>query len=330
VAGTTDLQAYNDYLRGHFLLERRGGEALRQAITAFRSALGKDSLYARAWAELAQTYAVLPLHSDASRDSVWPLAEQAAQRAIALDSSLAAAHAALGNVYNGNLRWREGRVALQRAVRLDSTYAAAHQWLGENLLLNGDHAGAVASLAQAERRDPSSPITSAVLAVALGLTGATDSAISKARGAVQRDPSLVAARVMLGTVYLYAGQASDAVRELEAARSSAPGLPLVLGSLGYAYAVSGNRERAASLADTLQQGLGRPGVASALAKLRLGLGEHVAALGLLERALVERDPFLSAEPLSSPIFDPIRGDPRFARVIAAAGLDVASLTRARR
>jgi eukaryotic-like serine/threonine-protein kinase len=325
--GTRDLEAYNEYLRGHFLLERRGEQALKQAVAAFNIALKHDSLFARAWAELAQAYAVLPLHSAASPDSLWPLAERAAERALALDSTLAAAHAALGNIYNGRLRWREGRLALERAIRLDSSYASAYQWLGENLLLNGDNAGARSMFEQAARRDPSTTIVPALLALTLGVSGNRDSAVAIARDAVTRDPSVLATRVMLGSVYLYAQRPREAVRELEVAKAEAPSLPLVLGSLGYAYAVAGDKSRASAIADTLQRMAARAGAASALAKVQLGLGDRGAALNSLERAIAARDPFFSSEPLSSPLFDSIRGDPRFARIVGAAGLDLERLTK---
>jgi serine/threonine-protein kinase len=325
--GTRNLDAYNEYLRGHFLLERRGEVALRQAVDAFTGALRRDSLFARAWAELAQTYAVLPLHSDVSPDSVWPLAERAARRALALDNTLAAAHAALGNIYNGQLRWRDGRAELERAIQLDSSYAAAYQWLGENLLLNGDNAGARSMFEQAMRRDPSTTIVPALLALSLGITGNKDSAVAIARDAVSRDPAVLATRVMLGSVYLYAQRPRDAVRELEAARSAAPALPLVLGALGYAYAAVGDTARASAIADTLQRMVPRAGAVSALAKVQLGLGDTGAALTSLERAIAARDPFFGSEPLSSPLFNSIRGNPRFARIVGAAGLNLGRLTK---
>ncbi|HSA57316.1 MAG TPA: protein kinase, partial [Gemmatimonadaceae bacterium] len=297
VSGTTDLDAYNDYLRGRFLLERRGDEGLRQAALAFRSAIARDSGFARAWAELAQTYAVMPLHGTVVRESVWPQAVSAAQRALALDSTLAPAHAALGVIYNGELRWAEGRTELERAIRLDSSYTPALQWLGENALANGDLDLAVRMFGRAERRDPSSAIIGAVHALALGVRGEIDSAIAKGRAAVSRDPALMASRLMLGTIYLYAGRPEDAVRELEAARAAAPDAPIVMGTLGYAHARAGNRARALALADSLASDTSsgsRAGVWSALAKVRLGLGDTRGALDALERALAARDPFFAS------------------------------------
>jgi serine/threonine-protein kinase len=325
--GTSDLTAYNEYLRGHFMLERRGGEALRQAVQAFNAAIARDSGYARAWAELAQTYAVMPLHTDVTRAEVWPRAVAAAQRALALDSALAPAYAALGTIYNGEMQWADGRAALERAIALDSAYAPAYQWLAENALINGDLVRARALLVEAERRDPGAPIISAVLALVMGASGQHDAAVAKGRDAVSRDPGLFASRLMLGTIYLYAARPRDALRELEAARAMVPNLPVVMGALGYAYAAAGDRQRAASIADTLQRTTSRPGGWSALGKVRLALGDTSAALAALERAVAAKDPFFGSEPLTGPLFDGIRSDPRFARIVAAAGLDASRLTR---
>jgi serine/threonine-protein kinase len=326
-AGTGDLEAYTEYLRGHFLLERRGEEGLRQAVAAFRAALARDSTFARAWAELAQTYAVMPLHGAVARESVWPQAVQAARRALALDSTLAPAHAALGVIYNGEWRWAEGQQALQRAILLDSSYAPALQWLGENALATGDLDLAVTTFARARERDPASPIIAAVHALAMGARGRTDSAIALARDAVSRDPALMASRLMLGTLYLYADRPSDAVRELETARAAASRAPIVLGALGYAWARAGNRAQALAIVDSLATAMDQPGAWSALAKVRLGLGDIPAALDALERALAVRDPFFASEPLAAPIFDPLRPEPRFARILAAAGLDPNRINR---
>ena len=91
--GTDDLTAYDDYLRGRYFFARRGGESLRQAIRHFESAVERDPDFADAWAGLADVYSVLPLYTSVPPDSVAPLGLAAADRAIALDSTLAAAHA---------------------------------------------------------------------------------------------------------------------------------------------------------------------------------------------------------------------------------------------
>ena len=319
-------EAHDAYLQAHYELSRRGDGDLTGAVAQLRKAVRIDSQYAVAWAELAQALTVLPLYGKGDPSKLQPEAMRAAERALAIDSTLAAAHAALGNLLNAQWRWQEGRVELERAVGLDSTYATAFQWLGENQLLNGDLAGAERSLAKAVRLDSTLSVTKAVHAVVLALlkrTGESDRLFAEA---ITRTPSVAALHVIRATAFLYSSRLPEALTELEVARVIDPSSPLVLGTLGYAYARAGNREGAAQVERQLSADPARVGVAGARGKIRLGMGDTAAALDLFERALRERDPLIASEPLRSPIFAPLHRNARFARIVQAAGLDVRQVT----
>ena len=58
----------------------------------------------------------------------------------------------------------------------------------------------------------------------------------------------------------------------------------------------------------------------------LGLRDTPRALALLERAVADHDPFFSSESMSENFFDSIRGERRFAAIVAALGLDQRLLT----
>ncbi len=66
---------------------------------------------------------------------------------------------------------------------------------------------------------------------------------------------------------------------------------------------------------------GRPGVGTALAKIKLSAGDTAAAMDNLEQALRSRDPLFAAEPLRSPLYAPLHRSERFGRIVQAAGLD---------
>jgi tetratricopeptide (TPR) repeat protein len=251
---------------------------------------------------------------------------RAAERALAIDSMLPAAHAASGNLLNAQWRWAEGRVELQRAVALDPTYAPAFQWLGENQLLNGDLTGAERSLAQAVRLDSTLSVTMAIHGVVLALLKRTNESDTLFARALAKTPSVAALHVIRATALLYANRVPDALRSLEVARVIDPSSPLVLGTLGYAQARAGNRAMVAELERELSRDGTRPGVAGALGKIKLGVGDTAAALDLFERALRERDTFIASEPLRSPIYAPLHRSERFARIVEAAGLDVRRVT----
>jgi hypothetical protein len=131
---------------------------------------------------------------------------------------------------------------------------------------------------------------------------------------------------MAGAVYLYVDRADDAIRELEHAREHAGGIPTVDGLLGYAYAVTDQEDRARAVLQSFDSTEVTTGNAAAIARIYLGLGNHTAALDWLERAADSHDPFFSSEPLASPLFDPLRDDPRFANVARKVNLDAGILT----
>lgn len=325
--GTTDLEAYDLYLRGRFFFERRGTDGLRRAIARFKDAARRDSGYADAWAGLAGAYGLLPLYGDASVDSILPLALEAADRAISLDSTLAVAYASRGNLLNAAWRWREAEADLRRAITLDPHDATARQWLGENLLVRGRIDNAVASLERAAALDSLSPIIEASYAVARATAGDTRAALRLGRRALELDPSLDAARFLLAAVHLYAHDPDSAIGLLLPIASTARRPPVVAGLLGYAYAVAGRP--ADALAVLAQIDTTRPGGgnAAAIARIYLGMGRTDTALEWLDRAAEVRDPFFASESMASPIFDPLRGKPQFAALVNRVGLDPGVLAR---
>ena len=96
---------------------------------------------------------------------------------------------------------------------------------------------------------------------------------------------------------------------------------MVKGMLGYAYAVTGERDKALALLGELERAGTGPNAASAIARIQLGLGDYPSALEWLERGAERHDSFFTSESLASPLFDPIRTDPRFAAIVASTGLD---------
>lgn len=320
--GTNDLQAYDLYLRGRFFFDKRGEVALRRALDYFEQASKKDTGFARAYAGIANVYAILPLYANVKVDSVMPLAMAAIDKAIKLDTSLAEAYASRATLLQAGWRWQEAERDYQHALKLDPNYAAAHQWYGELLLINGRTSDAQAQLKRATVLDPLSPIMFGSYGLALAVGHAYDAAIAAGRRAVELDSSLVVTRFMLGSAYLQAGKTAEAVQELEAANRIDPSSVINTGLLGYAYAKAGNTRAATQIAKDLEAGFGKvSGTVGAAARVYVGLGDKNRALTLLERAVLDRDSFFSSDVLSANYWDPVRSDPRFAAVVAKAGLD---------
>ena len=116
---TANTEAYQLYLKGKFYWNKRTGESLKQAAGFYRQAIEKDPNYALAYSGLAETYVLFSSYDVAPASDSMPQAKAAAQRALAIDDSLAEAHNALG-FYLSNYEWdRDGsEKEYRRAIEL--------------------------------------------------------------------------------------------------------------------------------------------------------------------------------------------------------------------
>jgi len=324
-AGTSDVAAYDLFLRGRYQFRRRSPDALRQAADLFQQAIARDSGYARAYAGLADVYAVLPLYTGMDADSARVMALDYVERAVALDSTLADAIASRGGLFMALWRWKDAEQDLQHALALDSSNVNAWQWYGEWLLYNGRAAEAVTALQRAAALDPTSSLVASLEALALSTARRPAEALAAANRSVTLDSTLPVAYLMRGAVLAYAGRAAEALPDLARARRMAPEVPNVVGMLGYALGKSGRTAQAEALRDSMLGKASSPGATSVLARVSLGLGDTAQALSWLEWAVGARDPIFSSEPLAAPIWDPVRRSPRFASVVERAGLSNAVL-----
>jgi serine/threonine-protein kinase len=324
---TTDLEAYDLYLRGRYYWHQRGDSALRVAATLFEQAIARDPGFAAAHAGLADALALLPVYGATSADSALPLARVAAERAIALDSTLAEAHTTLGLVHKSLGEWDRAERTLARALALDPESSAAHQWRGEVLVITGRMREAAAALRTAHQLDPLSPIIAAELGYMLTLAGESDAGVAMGRRAIALAPQLWTVHAFLGSSFLFAGRVAEAIPPLERAVELDRNVSLFRGVLAYAYARNARPADARRLLSELEQEAGRGGAASPVSIAYVGLGDTVRALDWLERAAAAKDPYLLAMSLTATWFDPLRGDPRFAPIARTLGLDPAIMAR---
>jgi TolB-like protein/tetratricopeptide (TPR) repeat protein len=315
----TSGQAYDLYLRGRFQLNRRSATSLRQAINYFQQAIAKDGSLAPAYSGLADAQGLLPLYANVAAEPTLNAALKSADRAIALDSTLAEAWASRGVLQGRSWKWIDAERDFRRAISLNTRYAPAQQWLGEMLLVTGRIPESTRALERAAQLDPSSPVIAGALGLSLGLAGRND-AISAAERAVSYDSTSVVSRVTLGMTHLYLHHPAAAIAPLEAAIRIDPTSRTALGLLGYAYAVSGDSTGARRMRARVESMPDAAGSDVAIARIAIGLRDTSEALNRLERAARARDPFFATESATSPIFDSIRGSARYSALLRSVGV----------
>jgi serine/threonine-protein kinase len=308
--------AHDLYLQGRFYWNRRSADDLRRAIQLFTDATRADPTYARAFAGLAEAYASLPIiSSDVPVEATLAKAEQAATRAIALDSSLAEAYSALGYTYHWQWRWEEAGRALRRATELDPNDAAARQWYAEYLVKIGRGREAEGEVRRAVMLDPLSPIAQVNLGLVLMLDGRYQESIAQLEQTSRMDPSLVSAQILLNHLYLLVGEtekAATAGRRAAELRGMSNASDLV--TLARCTRSSSERTAALAVLDRWKRGRNPPW--PEIAFYYVLMGERDQVFDALERGLAARSAQMTSLKVV-PWLDPVRGDPRFTRIIRA-------------
>jgi len=322
---TEDSGAYQLYLKGRFFWHQRFRGGLDQAIESFRQAIARDPSFAAAYVGLSHCQASIGVWAFANPNNVFPDAAGLARQALAIDDSLADAHAALGFVDTFfEWDWEGAARHFDRAVRLDPGSALVRLWLGHYLSIVGRMEEALAEMRLAQDLDPLSPIVSANLGWTFLLAHDTDQAIEELRHVLSLEPDNALALFYLGYAFVEADLLDDAVSSFERAHDATGGMPWLRESIAWAHALAGRPEMARSLLrDAGWEDSGGFYVPpSAVATLHLGLGEYDEVLTWLQRAVEDRDPLI---PWLSfmPCFDPLHADPRFQELLRVVGLPAA-------
>jgi len=210
--GTSNVEAYECWLRARALLTRGTRESIIQARAMYRRAIEFDLNFAAPHAGLAFA-AIADYVSGWAPDSAQALleAERWARRALELNDQEPVSHMALGNV----LLWRrdhDGALAeFARMIALDPNFAQGHSATGLALMYAGEPAQALEPFAIAMRLDPHYPdILLHFLAQANFSLGKYEIAAQRLLDRIARNPGTDASRMLLASCYGHLGRAEDA------------------------------------------------------------------------------------------------------------------------
>ena len=316
-----DPAAHEDYLMGRFFWNTRTPEGLAKAIGYFQRSVGRDSTYAPAYSAIADYYNVLPFYTRISPREAFPKAKAAALRALALDESLGAAHAALAfETAYYEWDWAGAEREFKRALELTPSDGKAHHSYSRYLVSTGRSDEGMRELKRAQELDPLSIGLKANEGMALFFDGKYDEAIAQLRKVVELDPEHPVAHWGLGLALEQKGMYSDAVAEIQKANDPKEPDPNFMASLGHVYAAQGKRDAARRLLDQLQDEAKKSYVSSYhAAVLYAGLGEKDMAFEKLNEAAEERSTLL-VYLRKDPRLEALRSDPRFQALLNRVGL----------
>jgi TolB-like protein/DNA-binding winged helix-turn-helix (wHTH) protein len=262
-AETTSTEAYEHYLQGRLLFNRRSGSDLLQAKTHFEQATQIDPSYGRAWAALAGVYFVARYDNKVDLPDAMQKWGDAAERAVALSPELAEAHIRAAQYYSNS-----GKPDV------------AHKYY-----------------ARAAALDPEDPL---VLGVAMSdaiMEGRLEDAVRIQRHLLAIDPLSANNRGNLGMLLTSVGRLAEAQTELERALELSPAGISTTSGIADVLILQGRADEALAVTSTMPDGYLRD---ERLAMARFARGDVREGSALLAslRAQAEKPDFNPGLPVA--------------------------------
>jgi len=316
-APTENLAAWQEYSLGRRFFAMVEGAT---AIEHYRKAIELDPNFALAYAGLADAYhfAISPNTGGELEQKLdnWARGEQAARRALALDSTLGPAYISLGSIFMfRDLDWDRAEENMKRGLALDPDYAQGHNRYRNLLHATGRHDLAVAEARRAVALDPLNGLFNATLGTSLVMVGSAQDALAQFDRALEIDPTYYFARAGKAGAYLVLRDWDSYLAELKA-------IPLPPGFADRYHAAIVDRSEAAALLVYLDQ-LPPPFIAAFASDLGFMLpviGENQRAIDMIEMAVRDRAGN-SIVAIDYPTLAPLKEEPRFQALRRDMGLE---------
>ena len=169
---TTNVEAYEFYLRGRKFFQTWTRQNMEFARQMFLRAVAIDPDFASAWAGLADAYVDLYRWGRNSRDL--EEGQRTSAYALKLDPNLAEAHVAIGQALTIQRQFKDAAAEFERAIELDPTLFDAYYFYARSSFEAGDLEKAVRLFEKAHRSRPEDYQAMALRALALHELGRTD------------------------------------------------------------------------------------------------------------------------------------------------------------
>ena len=315
--GTTNVDAYQAYLKGRELYQRGHGEASdRAALAQFEAAVAADpafavarSAHARSLASIASVYA-----QPAQARTLYAAALAEATKAAADAPQSAYIQSTLGKVLaEGRLDVRAARAPFEKALALGSNDSGALTQAARFAAQTGHGDEALTAIARAQEIDPLNPLVHRMAGLIRIALRQFDQALPPLRQSLALQPDDDVCNAAIGLVYVQQNRLDDARKALQAEPDETQrftGLAIVERRAGHAGA-------AQAAFDALVRGQG-DGALYQQAQVKAQWGDANGAMGLLQRARAIGDAGL-LDMKTDVWLDPLRPDPRFSSLLADIG-----------
>jgi tetratricopeptide (TPR) repeat protein len=317
-------QATQLYMTGIYHWNTRTPDGIKQALGEFRQALALDPGYAAAHAGLANAYNLAAQYGVMPAAEAYPQAKDEAERAIALDATLADGYSALAfATFYGFKDLRRAETLFTRALALDPKSSCTFHWYALMMMHTGRFDEPLRAITRAQELDPQSRAILANRGLILFYAGRTEEAIAVLDDLTRSAPDFLSPHYYLATIYLDQQRYDDYLRESAQAAAlegnAALKAEIEAGGTGYRSGGAKGLFSAILAVQRTELAAGKE-TAFNVARTAALLGDSDTAFASLQQSLAAGEPDLLGLRIDRS-FKALYGDARF-QTLAANVLDV--------
>ncbi len=151
---TVNLTAYDFYLRGKLLVEKRNKVDLLEARSYFQQAAEADKSFANAYSGMADTFLLSSFRGYEDPVKMLWLAKKNIDIALSLDPFSGETQASLGYWYFQNFDWHAAEITYKRSLKLNANQSNIYLWLALLLEAKGENAEALSIYNKGTENNP--------------------------------------------------------------------------------------------------------------------------------------------------------------------------------
>ncbi|MEO6731596.1 MAG: adenylate/guanylate cyclase domain-containing protein [Ferruginibacter sp.] len=322
--GTTEnMNAYQDYLIGKYLLNKKTPESIHAAKEQFEKCIAADSSFALAYSSLAYCYTLIGVagYGSISRPVAAANAKAAVMNALRIDPTLAEAHAALGYIkFRIDWDWQGTEIEFKKAIALKPGYATAHEWYALFLALHERLDEALHEINTAYQLDPLSPSINTGMARIYHFRKEYEKSLSQINKTIKMEPDYADAYFTKGMTYHAMNDYKNASASIEKALSLSGRRPVMLGMLGVAYEKQGKKAEVDKLLAELQSAPGNNDKLYAVAMIKASRGQIGEAFEIFDKLVKEKYGLLVYMKVQREFY-PFNKDPRYYKLLQTIGFE---------
>ncbi len=313
-----NAEAHNLVLQGNFFRARRTREDAERAIALYERAIGLDSNYAAAWAQLATTYGT-------ERHFGWRPARESAllerdalDRALRIDPNLVTAHSSLAYLHMSfDWDWSAAEAEVRRIREIEPNGDALLKNLASLESAFGRRDEPVQIMRKLVDRDPLNTVYLTILAEDVcGVTEHSEECVAQSRKLLQVCPQCGEAQELLGYGLMCLGRLEEALGAMQMETNESDRLV----GLALVYSTLGRHAQARASLEELELKFAAV-AAYRIATVHAYQGNIGKALDWLETAYQQRDPALVWNLKGDPRIQNLRGSPRYHTLLVKTGLE---------